>query len=550
MRNRELQVVGYARYSSDLQREESIEAQERAIKEYCDKEGYTLIKFYEDRAQSAKTDNRPAFKQMMADCGKGKFNAIVVHKLDRFARDRYDSAHHKYILKSNGVKLFSVTERLDDSPESVILESVLEGMAEYYILNLAREVEKGKMENALKCNHVGGIPPLGYNVDKQTKKLVINQDEAGAVKMIFENILKGDSYMDVVNELNRKGYKTKTGNVFGKNSLFSILKNEKYCGTYIYNKSEKANSATKKRNGHKYKPEEEIVRIENGCPALISKDDFDKVQKIMKERQQRAGSFKARETYLLSGKIICGECESAYVGNSRKANDTHPQYVSYRCTHKNQKVKCHNGEVNRDVLDKSVVQLISKIVFDESRIEEIVSAYRKYHNSQDDNYTQEIKRLEKLIDSVNYKINNTTNAIASIGFSQALTDSLKSLENEKISLDIELENVKAKARETTLTEDAILEAFRYAKSEFENGTLKGIKEIVNLFVDKVVVYEDKVEITLCYGNDLLKLVADDYSKDNSLRFRIVEFIPARILGKKRKHNFFENCVFSGGEGGI
>ena len=550
MRNRELQVVGYARYSSDLQREESIEAQERAIREFCDKEGYTLIKFYEDRAQSAKTDNRTAFKQMIADSSKGRFDAIVVHKLDRFARNRYDSAHYKYIIKSNGVKLFSVTERLDDSPESVILESVLEGMAEYYILNLAREVEKGKMENALKCNHTGGLPPLGYNVDKQTKKLVINPDEAGAVKLIFENILKGESYMDVVNELNRKGYKTKTGNVFGKNSLFSILKNEKYCGTYIYNKSEKANSATRKRNGHKYKPEEEIVRIENGCPALISKDDFDKVQKIMKERQQRAGSFKARETYLLSGKIICGECESAYVGNSRKANDTHPQYVSYRCTHKNQKVKCHNGEVNRDVLDKSVVQLISKIVFDESRIEEIVSAYRKYHNSQDDNYTQEIKRLEKLIDSVNYKINNTTNAIASIGFSQALADSLKSLENEKISLDIELENVKAKARETTLTEDVILEAFRYAKSEFENGTLKGIKEIVNLFVDKVVVYEDKVEITLCYGNDLLKLVADDYGKDNSLRFRIVEFIPARILGKKRKHNFFQNCVFSGGEGEI
>jgi len=118
-------------------------------------------------------------------------------------------------------------------------------MAEYYILNLAREVEKGKMENALKCNHTGGLPPLGYNVDKQTKKLVINPDEAGAVKLIFEIILKGESYMDVVNELNRKGYKTKTGNVFGKNSLFSILKNEKYCGTYIYNKSEKANSATR-----------------------------------------------------------------------------------------------------------------------------------------------------------------------------------------------------------------------------------------------------------------------------------------------------------------
>ena len=253
-----IKVVGYARYSSDLQREESIEAQERAIKEFCDKEGLTIIKFYVDRAQSAKTDDRTEFKKMINDCNKGEFDGIVVHKLDRFARNRYDSAHYKYIIKSHGIKLYSVTERLDDSPESVILESVLEGMAEYYILNLAREVEKGKMENALKCNHVGGIPPLGYDVDKATRKLVINENEAKAVRLIFKKVIEGCSYGDILNELNLKGFKTKAGSKFGKNSLFSILKNEKYCGTYIYNKSAKANSATKKRNGHKYKPEEEI----------------------------------------------------------------------------------------------------------------------------------------------------------------------------------------------------------------------------------------------------------------------------------------------------
>ena len=545
-----IKVVGYARYSSDLQREESIEAQERAIKEFCDKEGLTIIKFYEDRAQSAKTDDRTEFKKMINDCNKGEFDGIVVHKLDRFARNRYDSAHYKYIIKSHGIKLYSVTERLDDSPESVILESVLEGMAEYYILNLAREVEKGKMENALKCNHVGGIPPLGYDVDKATRKLVINENEAKAVRLIFKMIIEGCSYGDILNELNLKGFKTKSGSKFGKNSLFSILKNEKYCGTYIYNKSAKANSATKKRNGHKYKPEEEIVKIPNGCPAIITQAEFDKVQELLKLRKQRAGSFKSKETYLLSGKIQCGECGSAYVGNSRHETDTHPAYVSYRCTHRNGKIKCHTGEVNRDLIDSSVIALVSKIVFDESKIKDLVSSYKDYYNSQDDTYRTEIDRLKKEIKSLTNQISNTVNAIATIGFSQALADNLNSLEHDKLNLEIQLNDVLAKAEKTTLTEEAILKAFEKVKSEFNNGTLRGMREIINLFVNKVVVYQDRVEVILSYGSELLKLVAEDYnSKASALRFYFDGIITV-YADKKRKHNFFQNCVFTGGEGEI
>ncbi len=514
------------------------------------KRGYTIVRFYEDRAQSGKTANRTAFKQMITDCSKGEFDAIVVHKLDRFARNRYDSAHYKYIIKSNNVKLFSVVERLDSSPESVILESVLEGMAEYYILNLAREVEKGRTENALKCVHVGGIPPLGYDVDNITKKLVINETEAKAVKLIFKKVIDGYSYGDILNELNLKGYKTKVGSKFGKNSLFSILKNEKYTGTYIYNKSAKANPATKKRNGHKYKSEEEIIKIPNGCPAIITQEEFDKVQELLKLRKQRAGSFKSKETYLLSGKIYCGECGSAYVGNSRHATDTHPQYVSYRCTHKNGKIKCHTGEINRDLIDSSVLGLVSKVVFDESRVKELVSAYKDYYNAQDDTYRSEIDRLQKEIKKISNQISNTVNAIATIGFSPALANNLSTLEDDKANLETLLNDVLAKAEKTTLTEETILKAFETVKAEFNNGTLKGIKEIVNLFVNKVVVYQDRVEVILSYGSELLKLVAEDYnSKASALRFYFDSIITV-FTDKKRKHNFSKNCVFSGGEGEI
>lgn len=544
---KEFNVVGYVRYSSDLQREESIEAQKRAITDFCKKEGYTILRFYEDRAQSAKTDNRTAFKKMIEDSSKREFQAVVVHKLDRFARNRYDSAHNKYLLKANNVSLFSATERIDSSPESVIMESVLEGMAEYYILNLAREVEKGKKENAYKCQHVGGIAPLGYDVDKTTRKLVINQDEAIAVKLIFKKIIDGCSYTEIITELNTRGFKTKAGGKFGKNSLFSILKNEKYCGTYVYNKSAKANQATGKRNGHAYKNEEEIIRIENGCPALITKDEYNKVQELLKIRQKRAGAFRAKETYLLTGKIVCGECGSAYVGNSRHATDTHPQYVSYRCTHKNGKVKCHTSEINRDLIDNCVIGLVSKIVFDESQIKGLVASYKEYYNSQDDEYTAEINRLSKALASVNSKISNTVNAISAIGFSQALADSLKNFEEEKSIIENQLNEVEAKVENNTLTENSIIEAFNKVKAEFDNGTLKGMREIISLFVDKVIVYSDRVEVVLTYGNDLLKITADEYNrKATALRLCIRD----KLNDIKKENTIIKNCVFRGGEGEI
>ena len=180
-----MKVAVYARFSSDNQRQESIDAQIRAIKTYCDKNKYDIIHIYQDEAQSAKTDKRTQFAQMIRDSKDVIFQAIIVHKLDRFARNRYDSAYYKRLLKNNGVKLISVLEQLDDSPESVILESVLEGVAEYYSLNLAREVKKGMNENALKALHNGGIAPLGFHVNPD-QSYSINPSEADSILLIFK----------------------------------------------------------------------------------------------------------------------------------------------------------------------------------------------------------------------------------------------------------------------------------------------------------------------------------------------------------------------------
>jgi len=255
----------YGRYSSDNQREESIEAQIRAMTEFCEKNNYNIVKVYTDEALSATTDNRPQFLKMISDSGKGLFDVIICHKLDRFARNRYDSAFYKKTLKDNGVKLISVLENLDDSPESIILESVLEGMAEYYSANLSREVKKGLNENALVCKHNGGKPPFGYDVDSD-KNYIINKAESVAVIKVFEMAAAG--HTNICNWLNSNGYRNKYGNLFKSAVVSDMIKNEKYKGVYVYNqyKREKVSGVYKNIK----QPESEIVRIQGGIPAIVS----------------------------------------------------------------------------------------------------------------------------------------------------------------------------------------------------------------------------------------------------------------------------------------
>lgn len=189
-------VAQYARFSSDNQRSESIDAQIRAMNQFCKQNHWQVVSTYTDEARSATTDNRPQFQQMIADSGKGLFDIVLVHKLDRFSRDRYDSAIYKKKLKKNHVKLCSVLERMDDSPESIMMEAVLEGMSEYYSKNLAREVMKGMNETALQCKHTGGCPPLGYDLDEKRIKAK-NKRNAGRYHSKEFYLLTGKLVCDV-----------------------------------------------------------------------------------------------------------------------------------------------------------------------------------------------------------------------------------------------------------------------------------------------------------------------------------------------------------------
>ena len=181
----ERNAVIYARYSSHNQTEQSIEGQLRVCHKYAKREGYTVVGEYIDRAISGKTDDRPDFQRMISDSSKKVFQYVIVYKLDRFTRNRYDSAIYKHKLKKNGVKIVSAMENIGDNPESIILEAVLEASAEYYSLELAQKIKRGMRESALKGQFCGGGIPLGYK--SAGGRLVLDETKAPFVKRLLSS---------------------------------------------------------------------------------------------------------------------------------------------------------------------------------------------------------------------------------------------------------------------------------------------------------------------------------------------------------------------------
>ena len=493
-------AVAYARFSSDLQREESIEAQTRAIQKYCDDNGFVLLTVFADRGISGTSDKRPEFQKMISTATKGDVDAVIVHKLDRFARNRYDSAFYKNILKKNNVKLISVLENLQDSPESVILESVIEGMNEYYSLNLSREVRKGLQENALECKVTGGPPALGYSVDRNTQKYIINEYEAEAVRLIFRMYLEGYSYTEIIDILNNKGYRTRRGIPFAKNSLYAILRNERYTGVYIYVKDSTKNPKGKYVRHGEYDPDA-VIRIPGGIPAIISEDDFHRVQAKMKERQHKAAKFSAKQEYLLSGKIYCGECGSPYAGNSRKPRPDHPLYISYKCTRRNQRdTKCNNPEINRDKLERLVLERLSEVLFNPDVIPRLVEQYNEYIAEKTGSAKERTLALQTELRDIERKITNTVNLMIETG-SVAFKDKLNELEQSKEKLLLELTEAEAALKQENFSEEQISKLFHIAEQQLKNGTLANRRLVIDQYINKIIIYPDKIEVYMNLMSD-------------------------------------------------
>ena len=315
-----MEVVIYARYSSHNQNEQSIEGQLEVCRSYAKSNNYTIIHEYIDRAQSGTSDDRPEFLKMIADSSKKTFKGVLVYQLDRFARNRYDSAVYKRTLKKNGVRVFSARESINDDASGILMESVLEGMAEYYSAELGQKVKRGMKINAENCYYNGGTIPLGFklvDVDSnitdalgrivKKKKFAIDEDSAPVVKKIFEMYTEGYLMADIIRYLNSKNIKTATGGEFNKNSIRNILLNKRYIGIYTYNGEDTM----------------------DGIPRIIDDDTFYKVQEMMVKNKKAPARARAKTEYLLTTKLFCGHCKDMMTGYSgtSKTGKLHNYYM-------------------------------------------------------------------------------------------------------------------------------------------------------------------------------------------------------------------------------
>ncbi len=460
-------AVIYARYSSDNQREESIEGQIRECTAYAEKNGITIVKHYIDRAISAKTDNRPEFQQMIKDSDKKLFDIVLVWKLDRFARNRYDSARYKTQLKKNGVKLMSATEIISEGPEGIILESVLEGYAEYYSADLSEKVVRGMTENALKGIYNGGTIPFGYMID-ETRHYQPDPLLAPYVEQTFQKYADGATMTDLRDWLKAHNIKNSMGGEMSYNTIQRMLSNRRYIGELRLR---------------------DVVQP-NAIPALVSEDLFNKVQEKLAKNKKAPARHKAEESYLLTTKLFCGYCGALMFGESGTSR-TGEVHRYYKCATAKKHKGCKKKTVRKQWLEDLVVNQTMQLVKDDAAMESIIAKVMELQNKENTN----IPLYEKQLRDAESGIQNMLNAIQAGILTSSTKERLEQLEETKRELEARI--AEEKLAKPKVTEEFIrFWLLRFRKLDM---SLKDQRQaLVDTFINAIYLYDDKVLITFNY----------------------------------------------------
>lgn len=462
-----LNAVIYARYSSHSQQEQSIEGQLRDCYAYAQREGLQVVGEYIDRAISGKTDERPDFQRMIADASKKQFQRVIVWKLDRFARNRYDSAHYKAKLKKYGVKVVSATENISDEPEGIILEGLLESMAEYYSANLSKHVRRGQRESIINGTYLGGVPPIGYKVEN--KRLVIDERTAPTIRYMFEQYAKGVPKREIIAELNARGIRNKKGKPLTLSSMQAALRNEKYIGIYRYSGQE----------------------VTGGCEALIDEATFRKVQERLDKVKHAPAAAKAKIDYLLQGKAFCGYCGSRMVGESGRGKMGNT-YHYYACGKRKKEHTCAKKNEKKDFIEWYVVEQTVEYVLTPDRMDYIAAALvAQYEKDFGDN---RIKDYEKQLERINSEIRSLVDTLAVCPPSarQPIFDKMELLDVQKTDLEIDIAKLRVAAR-VQLTEEQIKVWLKqFCKGDLDDMEFR--ERIIDVFINSVYLYDDKTVI--------------------------------------------------------
>lgn len=516
------------RFSSQLQTEASTEAQLTACRKWCEENGHTIVDEYIDEEISGKsTAGREEFDRMIRDISKDKFDILVFHKFDRFFRNKYEATVTKKMLKDNGIKYVSVMEPIPDTPEGALLEGLLDSLAEFYSQNLAREVLKGMRTKGAKGLITVSSPPYGY-IAGPNGEHIIDPTEAEIVQMIFELYASGVPKSQIMKTANEKGYISKRNNPLSERTLYGMLRNEKYIGTYVLEFS----------TGEKI-----VIKDCENVPPIITKDLWERVQEEHKNRLKPRST--PNQQYILTGKLTCGYCGNSFIGGSIRKNKDGSATAYYNCraNRKNTKYsneKCHNPSLRKDVYEELILNKIKEEILDENSLDRIATMVLE-------EYQKEVEKPKTSTAKLKKELDKNKKAQAKL---------IDLYLNEAISNDI----LDAKT-ETLQTEQAILEkeikkntqlesASQVSKETVTNFIKKFVKElpqddyirnrlIVGTFIEEILVFKDSLIITYKVNingiaTDNIKLKGYDFVLPIVIFDSLLNRVPSRNYIKKDK----------------
>ena len=458
-------AVAYARYSSAGQRDVSIEQQLADIRAFALREGYTIVHEYADHARSGfkNTSARTAFQTMMSAAESGSFDTVISWKVDRFGRNREESALFKGRLRRFGVKVLYAMEPIPEGSAGVLLEGMLEATAEWYSRQLSENVTRGMTDNAHRCLY-NGTKILGYSRGSDGR-YAINPEEAGVVRNIFSLYVSGYSAARICRVLNSQGIKTSRGKAFAPEGLMRILTNERYTGVYIWGD----------------------ILVPGGMPAIIEKSVFEEAQRMRGKTARHVDQGSV--DYLLTGKAFCGHCGAAMIGDSGTSRDGTRHYY-YSCQAHKARKGCRKKSLKKDFLEDRVIDFVLRFVLSEDHIEENVDVIMALQ--AEEMKSSPLAAMEAEYAETKKKIANINNAIAAGIWNSSTSAMLKELEDNAENLRVSVEMMRFSQSQLMDRDRVRFFLHRFLKGDRNDPLFR--RHIIETFVNAVYVFDDHLDI--------------------------------------------------------
>ena len=473
-------AIAYYRFSSHSQNEASIDQQRELAHEWADAHGFKIVQEYEDAAISGTTDARPGFQQMLSEVAKIRPHTLIMWKTDRLGRDKYVLAMAKKKIRDAGCEIHLLAEHIPtEGPEGVLIEGLMEAMAEYYSRQLSQNIQRGMDYNAQHALY-NGHKLFGYDVDRSTKKYIPDPNTAPFVQWAFREYALGRPLKAIAEEMNAQGLRTPRNAKFSVNMLNKMLKNRAYIGEYHHGD----------------------ITVAGGMPVLVDEATFDRAQRRFAENKrkgsQRAHGMDGAEAprYWLTGKLYCGECGSTMQGVSGTSK-TGRTYYYYYCSAQRRK-ECHLHKARKRDLEDMVLFALHNIVDDEENVTALALDAAEYYE-KNHNGTAYLEALEAKRREVEKSLANLVKVIERGVVSDTVTQRLTQLEEQKSALNdaIGTENVRVSLCEDRHSIQAYFDKFLHA--DVNDPEIRD--QVFEYFVDKVYLYDDKLVVSMWFSED-------------------------------------------------